>query len=98
MFDRLYLNCFRQSLGQALVIGSALLPAYIRAELNKGINYYGVPMKQLYLYAKRLVPVLTVILLIVQIPDAGLSLWEHWQVSDLPTWTTGEVPLPNVRL
>ena len=34
-------------------------------------------MKKLYSLAKRLVPILTVVLLIVQIPDAGLSLWER---------------------
>jgi len=55
-------------------------------------------MKQLYLYAKRLVPVLTVVLLVVQIPDAGLSLWEHWLQSDFPVWSAGEVPLPNLGL
>ena len=80
------------------MIGSASLVALIRTVINKGINHYGVPMKQLYLYAKRLVPVLTVVLLVVQIPDAGLSLWEHWLQSDFPVWSAGEVPLPNLGL
>lgn len=33
-------------------------------------------MRTLYLYAKRLGPVLTIVLLILQIPDAGLTLWD----------------------
>ena len=53
-------------------------------------------MKKLYLYAKRLVPVLTAILLVIQIPDAAFSLWEHWQQSDFSTWSAGEIPLPDL--
>ena len=78
------------------MIGSAPLVTVIRAVLNKGINHYGVLMKKLYLYAKVLVPVLTAILLVIQIPDAAFSLWQHWQQSDFSTWSAGEIPLPDL--
>jgi hypothetical protein len=35
-------------------------------------------MKKLYLHAKRLAPVLTVVLLFLQIPYAGFNLLKPW--------------------